>query len=167
MIEAKISHSFIRNLVSIDWPDIEFGMRKRFIAPEIAIAEAKFRVKGGNPALEDELELASCRPSDSIMPIVERLARVSPIQDRKRMSEMWLYLILAWLYENRSTESDPLKTIEAIYATFDYPVAIESFVRYMPMSGPHLGSNERNVNRLIENWHQFLVRERRRFSPIR
>ena len=50
------------------------------------------------------------------------------------IQESWLYAILTWVYEHRDKLPDPLGIVEELYADFDYPPEISSFVRYMPPS---------------------------------
>ena len=71
----------------------------------------------------------------------------------------WLRLALKWSYENRELSHDPLGDVEKIYADFDYPPEIESFVRYMPPSDgydPTRHSMAENHARLLENWRMFV-----------
>ena len=77
----------------------------------------------------------------------------------------WLYLALAWLFENRDSVSDPLVQVEMIYADFDYPPEITSLVYYMPCDEPDLGSRELNEARIYANWENYLQAEAKRFSP--
>ena len=49
-------------------------------------------------------------------------------------SMKWLLALLAELYARRDSIADPLGDVEMIYADFDYPECMESFVRYMPVT---------------------------------
>lgn len=53
-------------------------------------------------------------------------------QDGEEIKEKWLYLILKWLYKNRSKYKDPLAIVEELYEEFEYPEDMKTFVRYMP-----------------------------------
>ena len=56
---------------------------------------------------------------------------------------------------------------ERIYADFDYPSELESFVRYMPVTdkyNPKAHSATENHARLMSKWKAFLEDRRRRFS---
>jgi hypothetical protein len=46
--------------------------------------------------------------------------------------------------ENKDSYSDPLVLVEQLYADFNYPETIASFVRYMPSEEPDLGYLELN-----------------------
>lgn len=72
------------------------------------------------------------------------------------MEAKWLYLVLDWLYQHRADLADPLQTVEEVYADFGYPECLSSFVRYMPMQGPDLGSRAANEARLFERWKSYL-----------
>ena len=62
---------------------------------------------------------------------------------------------------------DPLESIEIIYADFDYPAEIESFVRYMPVNDeydPWAHSDAENEQRLLTHWKDYLLRAQQEFG---
>lgn len=82
-----------------------------------------------------------------------------PVYDDEEVARKWLYIVLSWLFENRSDVGDPLKEVEAVYADFNYPNEIESFVRYMPAQSGYdlkMCSLEENYARLTLNWQEYL-----------
>lgn len=82
-----------------------------------------------------------------------------PVYDDGEVARKWLYIVLSWLFENRSDVADPLKEVETVYADFNYPKEIESFVRYMPTQGGYdttMCSPEDNYARLKLNWETYL-----------
>jgi hypothetical protein len=86
--------------------------------------------------------------------LVEELAGHEP-QPESTIRDKWLYLVLAWVYEQQANFEEPLRTVEEIYADFGYPPHIASFVRYMPSDEPDLG-RELNERRLYTKWKQYL-----------
>ena len=68
----------------------------------------------------------------------------------------WLYILLAWLYENKDMFEDPLAIVEEIYVEFDYPEEIAHLIRYMPIEEADLGSKEANLGRLVTRWGEFV-----------
>jgi hypothetical protein len=74
-----------------------------------------------------------------------------------------LFLLLAWLYENRGKVQDPLGLVEELYADFDYPEQIAGFVRYMPPQDPsRVGDSY-----LVENWRRYLDTAGRMYASLR
>lgn len=75
------------------------------------------------------------------------------------LEKKWMYVALKWLFENRRKIEDALGLVELVYADFDYPAEIESFVRYMPSQCDYdsrAHSVEKNIERLYLNWGAFL-----------
>ncbi len=74
--------------------------------------------------------------------------------------EKWLYIILNDVFHRKHEFEDPLGEVEKIYADFDYPEEIESFVRYMPPTDGYIPAEhslEENISRLYANWEKFLI----------
>ncbi len=114
--------------------------------------EAKFNLNSMVESLE------SVPPADREK-MATRLAVLDGNLTEDEISTRWLVALLADLYAKREVVADPLGEVEKIYADFDYPESVESFVRYMPATGgydPAAHSHEQNVARLVENWKAFL-----------
>jgi hypothetical protein len=84
------------------------------------------------------------------------LAAREPEETLSELRAKWLCVVLAWIFEHRNEYADPLRAVEEVYADFDYPARIASFVRYMPSDDPDLGSRELNEARLYEKWQSYL-----------
>lgn len=157
---VPIPYSFASKHVDLSWEDIFWGYEHGLIGWSGVVDYAIDRVAAGSnePA---EIELASLTKSDAWR-VGELLKKIVPlVSDEKQMTAKgkWLYLTLAWLFENRFSCSDPLGQVEVIYANFDYPHEIESFVRYMPPADGHdptAQSHAENERRLLENWQRYL-----------
>jgi hypothetical protein len=162
MITSKISYEFLRQRVKISWRDVQFGLEHQLIGPIVAIQLAAARCEADS-ASQDEVELGGRLESESICELVRRLADAE-IMTEEDIQTKWLYLVLAWLFENRALVNDPLGMVEEIYSDFGYPREMSSFVRYMPMVGPDLGSHSQNEARLYERWEKFLDETGKRFS---
>lgn len=79
--------------------------------------------------------------------------------DEEAVKAKWLYLSLAWLFENRASSPDPLEAVEVLYSDFDYPEDVAQFVRYMPVTDgydPSAHSTEENHSRLLSKWRSYL-----------
>lgn len=165
MTATKIPYDFLRQRVNLSWPEIKYGVDHQLIAPKVAIDKATDRLCGSADASEDEVELAGRSESDSILELVSRLADSENASAEESVRAKWLYLVLAWLFENRGSVSDPLGMVEEVYSDFDYPREVAAFVRSMPMVGPDLGNREQNEARLYDYWKRYLDDAGKRFAP--
>ena len=83
--------------------------------------------------------------------------QISPKLDHI-LSHKWLYILLKYIYENRAQIEDPLGAVEEVYTDFDYPIEIESFVRYMPSDDLIESNYNSNVSKLMSKWLDFIKR---------
>jgi hypothetical protein len=77
-------------------------------------------------------------------------------EDSKRK---FLYLTLAWAYENRNKYEDPLDAVSFIYADFDYPDEISHFVPFIPPTDgfdPSKLSRKEIYQRFLHLWREYL-----------
>lgn len=154
----KLPLDFVRERVSLSWREVEFGLQNGWLDGDDAVGLAMDEVaKDANPS-SDVLELASVLPHErGMVPrLVEQLARTS----QSFSNEKWLYLLLAWLYCNRTTVPDAFRVVEEIYATFDYPDEIAPFVRYMPAPDP----TRAGETYMLEAWRNYLDRKHALFG---
>lgn len=164
MIILKIPYEFISQRAKICWNDILFAIEHQLVTPELAIDKAKEISSNQENILKEESELASSPKDEPVVELVSRLASAEAHPTEEEISAKWLYLALAWLYNNRDSVADPLSIVEEIYADFDYPREIAPFIRYMPMVGPDLGSREKNEQRLYDYWKEYLDQAGKRWS---
>ncbi|EPH9348967.1 TPA: DUF2247 family protein, partial [Neisseria gonorrhoeae] len=90
-----------------------------------------------------------------LKPVLEDLAS----ETRGYSPKNWLYILLNDVFHRKEEFEDPLGEVEKIYADFDYPEEIESFVRYMPPKDGYIPSNhsyEENIARLYSHWEHYL-----------
>lgn len=155
MISISIPYEFISRHARLDWSDVAYGLENRYIAPKVAIETAVSRLCEDDSASVEEVELAGLSEAESVYELVERLSE-NEFRENEERKNKWLFLVLAWLYEIKESLDDPLSLVEEVYSDFDYPQELATFVRYMPMDGPDLGSKEANEARLYENWKTYL-----------
>ncbi|HEU0131101.1 MAG TPA: DUF2247 family protein [Mycobacteriales bacterium] len=142
--------------IPLDAQDLAYGLHKGFLKQATAIDIAVNEVNRGasDPVLR---ELAGLlreekeRVSDLLMPRGEP----HPADNLAKSSRKWLYLQLKAAYSMQERLSDPLGVIEQLYADFDYPPTIASFVRYMPLA-PGQEAGEAGLGK---RWVEFLDRE--------
>lgn len=155
-ITMKIPLEFIRSRVDLTWSDILYGLVQQLISPTLAIQLAGEHRNAKHSVAGREDELADLQSFESVIDAVRELSSESPRVSDSVMRKKWMYLSFAWVFENQSSFHDPLAIAEELYEEFDHPKEIASFVRYMPMQGPDLGTKAKNEARLIRNWESYL-----------
>lgn len=126
------------------------GWLRRADVVEIAVEKTRRGVSLTPP--EEELVLLLADDLDRVDELTADLEIADqPTEDRARL---WLFLSLAWLWERREEFTDPLETIEVLYAEFDYPEEISGLVRYMP---PPPGEPT-GVDAIEQRWRAYLER---------
>jgi len=156
----KIPYSFVHKHLVITWREALWGYDHQIFGwiDILDLAIERVRSDSNNQL---EIELASLTKTDTqrIGELLRELALFSPDENNILIVKKWLYLTLAWLFENKESFDDPLSEVEIIYSNFDYPREIESFIRYMPVTDdydPSLHTKNENENRLFENWKRYL-----------
>lgn len=156
LIRLNICYAFLHERIRPTWQSVRFGLQHGLIDPEVPRELALEQIAGTAAPPRALLDIASADRSDLITQLLDRLVVDETESTYEQLRAEWLYLALAWTYEHRKEYSDPLQRVEEIYADFGYPERIASFVRYMPMDGPDLGSREANEQRLFERWRRYL-----------
>jgi len=165
---TPIPSSFVRKHLNLSWKDALWGYEHQMIGwPSIVDLAMDRLCAGSNDTLEIELSGLNKMEVQQIGELLRKLADTKCDGNKEISQRKWLYLILAWLFENKTNVPDPLGQIETIYADFDYPVEVESFVRYMPVTdgyNPSLHSKDENEIRLYENWQKYLTAAKLEFA---
>jgi hypothetical protein len=164
MTVTDIPYEFISQRAELNWNEIKFGLDQQLIKPKAAINRATEHLCATDAGPKELVELASRTESESVAELVFRLADAETPPTDEQMKAKWLYLVLAWLFENRESLVDALGMVESVYSDFDYPKEIAPFVRYMPMDGPDLGNREQNEARMFDRWKTYLDRASKRFG---
>lgn len=161
MSDMLIPLQFVQSKSFLNWGDCLWAYKHEFLTWKDLIQVALERVENDS-SNELEIELANAS-KDSVWKVSElALALAQQGGNSEELSKQkWLFLSLAWAYENREKIPDPLGAVETIYADFDYPSSIESFVRFLPPSDgydPTQFSHEQNHQHLIKQWSEFLLK---------
>ncbi len=146
-----------KHTLKLTWTQMLWGLDRAFIsAKEISIYALEI-VEKCNSNDPDEILLAGLTKSElfKVRELVEKLSIAESYQDANEIERKWLYIILLWMYENKDKLEDPLGKIEIVYADFNYPVSMASFVRYMP-SDRNIPSSETGESFLYQQWKFFL-----------
>jgi hypothetical protein len=160
----QIPLAFIQERTALNWTEVLFGIENQLIKPSLAIDLAIQNLESADDS-ENLAALAAQAADDPVVELVQKLAADEQPTNAEDIQRKWLYLTLAWAYEGRENLSDALGTVETIYADFDYPESIESFIRYMPSDAPDLGSVSLNEERMMQNWEDYLRAESAHFKP--
>ena len=159
--------SFLLEYSVLNWNDIVWAYRRKLIDWTVVVDFA-------SKSMEDDivtsniLEIAWISKEDAhrIGALLDEFPIV-PKYEEAAIRKKWLYLILAWIFECRDKISHPLKVVEAVYADFDYPEEIQSFIGYMPPTDGYQPNNhtlEENEVRLLNEWESFLRINKKKFS---
>ncbi|MFL6073798.1 MAG: DUF2247 family protein [Mycobacteriales bacterium] len=143
--------------------ELAYGYEHGWLGPAAAVEVAA----GGYGVLPDPppayQELALLLPDDlaRVPDLVREIATAGPAREDR--ATIWLYLALAWLYEHRTDYPDPLSIVEQLYDDFEFPAAIEGFVRFLPApEGQPTGEDA-----LYARWSAWLDTTAARYRPVR
>lgn len=148
------------DLIGLSWNDIKFGYDNQYIGWYDVVNFAKTNLN--NFPENDFVEELACLTKDDAFKVGDILEKLSVNPNYENYDKgKWLFIILKKLYESKDSFDDPLEEIEKIYADFDYPEEIESFVRYMPIHDnkedtSFSSSKEDNIQRIYSNWVKYL-----------
>ncbi len=161
---GAIPYEFVSQRVKLDWTELKFGMDHEFIKPKAAIEKATDEICRTDVLPQELIELACLTESEPVADLVTYLAKAEIPHADDQVKGKWLYLVLAWLFEQRDSLVDPLGLVETVYSEFGYPKEITPFVRYMPMDGPDLGNREQNEARMFDRWKAYITQASKRFG---
>lgn len=163
LILFMLDYDFVSNKVKLTWKDILYAIKRNLLSPDSAITHAVAQISKTEEYDQLLFDLASLFKGESVQPYLDKLARLEEGLDESALNEKWLYLVLDWTFENKDKYTDPLGRVEEIYADFNYPEAIVSFVRYMPSDGPSLGKTKLNELQLYKKWEEYLNKQGEKF----
>jgi hypothetical protein len=149
-ISFVIPPDFILSRARLTLADIARGFRKGWIDRDgvVSLCLALLQAGTRDPVVE---ELA-CLLMDERTRVDEILVGEVAERSQGGSDRLWLYLTLAWVYENRDRIDSLLDVVELIYSDFDYPEEMEDFVPYMPAPAGAEASKEG----LVARWKAYL-----------
>lgn len=167
------SINFDRYFSILNWSCIYWGIQEQLIEPTNAIQYAN-KVIENNPDINTpeiiELLILEESENETTLPLVEKI-----IDDKKELMDKrhdslraLRFVLLLELQKTTTNNQALLDAIEDIYADFDYPQDMESFISYMPVQDNEYDvsahSSEENEQRLIRNFNDFLISEHKWIS---
>jgi hypothetical protein len=156
---TPIPFPFIQERVSLSWRDALWGYEHQMIGWSGIVDLAKDRLCASSDRREIELSCHGKSETPQIGELLRDLAASELDEQESTSVKKWLFLTLAWIFDQKDRIDDPLGDVEKVYADFDYPIDIENFVRYMPVTDsydPRQHGGQQNENRLFTNWKEYL-----------
>jgi hypothetical protein len=155
-LNILLPYEYASEIIRLNWSDIFFAIKQRFMTPDAAIDHAIMEVSQVDNPPKAAVELACLLKGESVHPYIDELANEEGNSNNDSVREKILFLALNWVYNHKELYEEPLEAVEIIYADFNYPEEIANFVRYMPSEQPPLASAELNRERLYRNWKDYL-----------
>lgn len=162
------SIKFENHLSLINWSCIYWGIKEELIEPENAVIYAN-KVVEKNPDTDTpeiiELLIIDEANNDNVLPLIERMfSDKKKLDDKKSSSIRTLrFIFLFEIQKNITDNQDLLDKIETVYADFNYPPDMESFISYMPIQDDEYDvskhSSQENEQRLIDKFNTFMNKE--------
>ncbi len=165
---------FDKYVALLSWHSIYWGIEKDILSPESAILYAE-KIIELNQEIDDPeiiaLLISESTGKDVILSLIEDIISNAPQLKNSEETDLRLlrYLLLSELKENAQDSKRLLSEIENIYADFDYPTDMESFIAYMPASDSYNTSEhseEENIQHLIENFDSFMTNEKQQLKIL-
>lgn len=152
LVRFHIPAAFVVARVLPTGAEMAYGFRHGWLSRADVVAIALAKYQAGKVSCESEETLALLL-SDDLDHVDDLLAELEKSdQPFEEAAQVWLFLALSWLWENRHNYSDPFEVVEMLYADFGYPDAIKDLVRYMPApSGQAVG-----LAAIDERWERWL-----------
>jgi hypothetical protein len=166
---TPIPFAFIQQRVTLAWDEALWGYEHQLVGWSGVVALAQHRLCSHSTLSEIELSGLDKSQTSRIGELLRELAGDANQEHEATALKKWLYLVLAWTLDQKARLTDPLAQVEAIYADFDYPIEIENFVRYMPVTynyDPMQHSSEENENRLFDHWKNYLTAASLEFGGV-
>lgn len=178
-LEIEIPYSFIRNKVSLTWNELYYGIEYGFLTPEEAINKAEEEILEETELSGPLFELACLYKGESYL-IIQYITKLIDKEyfgnddNIQYVKEKWLFIVLAWLYENSekynilySEQEYSLHSIGEklmiVWDDFGFPDVIEELVDLAP-SFDGTSNDARFIYSLNLTWQKYLKREEIRFN---
>lgn len=163
-IVFELSGQFVLDHVVPTPAELVCGYRLGWIAPQVAVrlALAGLEVIPDLPTSYEDLALLLSDQLDQVPQLMDALGRAADPTERD--AQVWLFLVLCWVFKHRTEFSDPFSIVERLYDDFNFPEEIEGFVRFFPVAG----DSPTGEAALFDRWAKYLEtaseKYRRRFK---
>lgn len=152
----------------INWSCIYWGVKEQLIGPENAVIYAnKLIEKNYDADIPEIIELLIIDEvnNDNVLSLIKRMVSdKKKLENEKAISIRTLRFIILYEIQKSITDNQELlDEIETIYADFNYPSDMESFISYMPIQDDEydtsMHSTQENEQHLIDNFNTFMNKE--------
>jgi hypothetical protein len=169
MIPIPLPTECTENLLNLSWQEVRYGHARKWLGwKDVAkVASKKIQSKAEIGQFEIELSELTKETAWKVSELLDRIASSETPQSNDDIKRKWLFIVLNCLYENKSSYEDPLREVEVVYAEFDYPEEMKSFVRFLPPTDgyrPQDHSKEENIGRIFDLWRKFIEKNRAIYS---
>ncbi|WP_434559246.1 DUF2247 family protein [Pseudomonas sp. Z4-20] len=144
-------HYIFKKTPWLKWSELLYGLERGYVDEGGVIDYVCDALTIDAP--NEALEIASLEPQEQYS--VRNILKTLKDQDSREdldLAEPWLFLLLSFVFENKSKYTDPLGVAEELYAEFDYPEEVAPIIRYMPLADGAEGCEEL----LFNNWKNIL-----------
>ena len=155
---AVVPLNWIVSNATITWMDMVWAYENKILGVQMLRSFAEHSLKEEYSDLIDRIVKMPMEFSENVGSIAKEIANNEGNSDYELIKRKWMYILLKYFYEKRNDLRDPLSYVEQIYADFDYPEEIESFVRYMPPKTADADSHfvVRGEGRLYLFWSDYI-----------
>lgn len=153
----------------INWNVIYWGIKEDLIEAISAVDYANTLIEN-NPnthsTLVIDLLILDNITKENVLSLIND--NVHPTEtDEKSSKKILRYIILDSIKQTEKNTKNILDILEYVYADFNYPSDMKSFIRYMPIEDdydPMLYTQKENEQRLIEKFNTFLEFEKQQLT---
>ncbi|MBO0853195.1 MAG: DUF2247 family protein [Nocardia sp.] len=127
LVQFHITAPFVGARAKLTPDELGYGYENDWLTDESVVRLAIDDVVPDTRSVKtvESLSLLLSDEYDRVPELIEQL--------RSDPRAVWVYLALAWVYENADDfEGGLWQTVEMLYADFDYPTEMEPFVPFMP-----------------------------------
>jgi len=163
-------YKYAAKAACLNWYDIYFAIENKYLVHQSAIEHAMFELEKSADYTQAVLDLAVLCPNEaifphSIYPFIVELSNTVEDTEKIKAKDKMMYVLLKWVYEHKDDYEDIFDVSSIICDDFDFPESITHFAwRYSPMKGPDLGSVEKNIERIFDEWKQFLDEQHEKWN---
>lgn len=152
LLKFEIPALFIKERVRLTPAELSYGYEHGWLtdADSVSLAIDIASQAQQTAAIVERLSFLLSDEMGLVHDLMDDLRRRVTYVDNS--GNVWVYLALAWIHENRNEFDDPFQAIEMLYADFEYPDFMEPFIRFMP---PPEGATA-GIDGLEERWEAYL-----------
>ena len=152
------------NIKNLSWESIFCGIEKELLSPDIAVEYANYSAENSLEVSAEiiELMILDIAEKDIVLSIISNFAPKTKKCLNNCLRKL-RYVILLELWQAENDKRKLSSILDKVYADFDYPSEMDSFVSYMPVKDEYdvsLHSEEENIAHLIKNFESFMQSEK-------